>query len=163
MYLGVLTPTTLKLLNSIRLLHQVFPRTEDTNREKLLRRLKVALTKKKLWRVVRSLNGKRSFLPPNQPISFGSATFSDKKVIADHFIHQYTPSPCSNKRSCVVLRNIHKKFPIDQSYKSFLKVQVEDAIKQSINSTATGLDGLAPEHFKHLGNRAIEYLTELFN
>jgi hypothetical protein len=37
---------------------------------------------KKLWRVVRSLNGKRKFLPPNQPISFGETTYSDRKVIA---------------------------------------------------------------------------------
>jgi hypothetical protein len=53
---------------------------------------------KKLWRVVRSLNGKRKFLLPNQPISFGSSTFSDRKAIANKFIRQYTPPPRSNKK-----------------------------------------------------------------
>jgi hypothetical protein len=50
---------------------------------------------KKLWRIVRSLNSKRKFLPPNQPISFGPTTYSDRKVIADKFIRQYTPPPKS--------------------------------------------------------------------
>jgi hypothetical protein len=28
---------------------------------------------------------------------------------------------------------------------------------------ATGPDGIGPEHFRHLGQRAMKYLTELFN
>jgi hypothetical protein len=45
---------------------------------------------KKLWRVVCSLNGKCSFLPPNQLICFGSKVCSDRKVIAEKFIRQNT-------------------------------------------------------------------------
>ena len=48
-----------------------------------------------MW--ARSLNGKRKFLPPNQPISFGSTTFSDIKAIANKFIWEYTPPLRSNK------------------------------------------------------------------
>jgi hypothetical protein len=38
-----------------------------------------------------------------------------------------------------------------------------EAINQSSNSTATGPDGLASLHLKHLGPAAISYLTDLFN
>ena len=118
---------------------------------------------RRLWRVVRSLNGKRSYLPPNQPISFDSVPISDKKSIANKFINQFTPRPRSNKKTRVVLRHIHNKFPIDHSLAPFSTDLVEEAIRASSGSTATGPDGLAPEHFKHLGGRAVKYLTALFN
>jgi hypothetical protein len=84
-------------------------------------------------------------------------------VIAEKFICQYTPAPRSDKKTRVVLRHIHKNFTIDHTYKPFTRAQVEKAINDSSNSTATGPDRLMPEHFKHLGMRALEYLTELFN
>jgi hypothetical protein len=45
----------------------------------------------------------------------------------------------------------------------FSFVDVLDTIKSSSHSTATAPDGLTPEHFKHLGQTAINYLTDLFN
>jgi hypothetical protein len=118
---------------------------------------------KKLWWVVRSLNEKRTYLPPNQPISFGAAACSDRKVIANNFIRQYTPAPRINKKTRVILRKIHKKFPLDHSYTLFLSAQVEDAIKSSSKSMPTGPDKHSLEHLKHLGMSAIKYLTALLN
>jgi hypothetical protein len=46
---------------------------------------------------------------------------------------------------------------------TFTTQQVDDAIRASNHSMATGPNGLEPEHLKHLGSRAIEYLTALFN
>jgi hypothetical protein len=88
---------------------------------------------------------------------------SNKKSIANKFICQYTPAPKSSKKTRVVLRRIHKHFPIVHSYEPFTVAQVEDAIKSSGNSTATGPNRLLPEHFKHLGQSALKYLTAVFN
>jgi hypothetical protein len=76
---------------------------------------------------------------------------------------EYTPLPKSNKRLRVLLRKIHKQFPVDHSYEPFITRQVDDAIRASSNSTATGPDGLTPEHLKRMGRTAIKYLTTLFN
>jgi hypothetical protein len=46
---------------------------------------------------------------------------------------------------------------------SFTVQSVEDAIRCSKSSTAVGPDGLTAIHLKHLGPRALSYLTELFN
>jgi hypothetical protein len=110
----------------------------------------------KLWQVVRTINGKRTYLPLNQPITFGSTPVANKKAIANKFMRQYAPPPMSDMKTHKVLRNIHKKFPLDHDYAPFTTQQLDDAIRAFYHSTATGPDGLAPQHLKHLGSRTIE-------
>jgi hypothetical protein len=43
----------------------------------------------KFWGLLRGLAGKRTHVPRNQPITFGSTTCSEPKMISEKFICQY--------------------------------------------------------------------------
>jgi hypothetical protein len=117
----------------------------------------------KCWSLLRSLSGKKTIVPPNQPISFGSATLSKPKDIAEKFIRQFVPGPKSSLRSRLILRQLHKTHPLDHEYMPFTTAMVTEALAKSSNSTATGPEGLTSLHLKHLGQSGISFLTELYN
>jgi hypothetical protein len=52
---------------------------------------------------------------------------------------------------------------LETSLISFLQAHILRAITASKNLSAVGPDGLTAIHFKHLGPRALQYLTVLFN
>jgi hypothetical protein len=117
----------------------------------------------KCWSLLRSLSGKKKFVPPNQPINFGSETLSKLKEIAEKFIRQFIPKPKSSPRSRLILRHLHKDHPIDHEYVPFTAAMTTDALAKFSNSTATGPDGLTLLHLKNLGQSGVKYLTEVFN
>jgi hypothetical protein len=50
----------------------------------------------KCWSLLRGLSGKKTFVPPNQPISFGNAFFSNSAKNSEQFIRQFVPAPKSD-------------------------------------------------------------------
>jgi hypothetical protein len=112
---------------------------------------------------LRNLSGKKSHVAPNQPISFGSSTFSKPAEISEQFIRQYVPSPKSDPLTRLVQRKLHEDHPLDFNFSPFTPALTEEAIHKSSSSTATGPDGLTLLHLKHLGPAGIGYLTDLFN
>jgi hypothetical protein len=69
----------------------------------------------------------------------------------------------SNRNSRKVIRTIKSKHKLVKDFSPFSVANVEKAISQSKNSTAVGPDGLTALHLKHLGPRALTFLTEIFN
>ena len=117
----------------------------------------------KLWSLLRGLSGKRTHIPPNQPISFDSVIHSNPDKIAECFIKQYVPRPKSDPLTRRVRRRLLKEHPLDHGYSPFTAAATDEALRLSSNSTATGPDGLCSLHLKHLGQSGIVFLTDLFN
>ena len=115
------------------------------------------------WNLLRGLQGKRARVPRNQPISFDDGHLTSPKSIANGFNRQYAPPPSSRKETRKIIRDLEKKHPLDHSFRPFSSDEVTAAIQASKNSTAVGPDGLSPWHYKHIGPRAIQYLTDTFN
>ena len=122
---------------------------------------------KAYFNLMRKLSGKRVPIPENQPISFSGRVQSDSKKIADGFCRQYTSIGAHDSRKFKDKRKIIKDLkinhPIDASYKPFTAAEVADAIRQSSSSTASGPDGITHLHLKHVGPKALQYLTDLYN
>jgi hypothetical protein len=62
-----------------------------------------------------------------------------------------------------VQRKLRSKHVLDKVSSPFSVAQVDRAIIASKNSSAVGPDGLTAVHLKHLGQRVLAYLTDLFN
>ena len=114
--------------------------------------------------LVGRLSGKRVYRPPNQPISFNGSLHSKRPAIARKFNKQFSSiGPHKHlKVTRKVLRKIRKK-KLVQDFSPFGDDVVVAAIKRAKASTAAGPDGITMVHLKHLGRRAIHYLTSLFN
>ena len=117
---------------------------------------------KKHWNMLRGLSGKHSHVAPNQPVDFDGICCSNPKDAANRFMRQYASPPNSSKVFRSVKKEL-KKLPRDRNYRPFLPADTSEAIRQSKHSTATGHNGLAPWHLKHLGPLGVEFLTAVFN
>ena len=120
---------------------------------------------KKFWRLLRSLSGKSTNPPPNQPINFAHKTLTKSSSIASRFTKQFTSIKThqqdpSTRKTCRKLRKVHK---LDLNSHPFNDEQVLAAIKSSSNSTATGPDNITSIHLKHLGPSGIAFLSKIFN
>ena len=125
---------------------------------------------KKFWNLIKSLSGKSSRQPPNQPISFlkvdgNHCTCTKPSAIANRFNKAFTTTSTHkhNPESRKVIRSIHKTHKLDNSFEPFSNSEVSEAIKNSRNSTATGPDNLTILHLKHLGPHGLSFLRRLFN
>ena len=101
----------------------------------------------------------------NVAIIFNGISFSSSKQLATKFNQQFNTSKLgrhtSSRETRVVTREAKRKsLEMAQSFTSDL---VMKAIKSCRNSKAFGPDKLSIFHLKHLGPRAIEYITALFN
>jgi hypothetical protein len=119
----------------------------------------------KFWSLLRSLSGKTSRPPKNQPISFNGKARTSPSSISRCFCKQYTSvgTHKSNPRTRKVIRTMRKQHEIDDTLESFNITMVQAAISASKSSVAVGPDGLTSIHFKHLGARCLAFLTKLFN
>jgi hypothetical protein len=70
-------------------------------------------------RLLRNLSGKHKHQPPNQPIKFGTTSFSKSQVIANRFCKQYSNMSThkQNPQACHVNRKLKMKHPLDPSFK----------------------------------------------
>ena len=118
----------------------------------------------KFANLVRRISGKHVYRPPNQPITFKSKTYTKRAAIAKKFNQQFTSIgphkqlPITRKVLCRIRK---KKLVAD--YSPFVDADVIGAIGRAKLSTAAGPDGIKMVHLKHLGPRAISYLTSIFN
>ena len=118
-----------------------------------------------IFNVLKSLNGKYSGPPPNQPVKFGHKYLSSKKKIANALNKQFSRVVVrkQTRRTRKVQRKIHATKLDAQTAPSFSPEQVANAIRNASNSKAKGPDGLTIFHLKHLGPLGILFLTQLYN
>ena len=97
--------------------------------------------------------------------AFNGISFSSSKQLATKFNQQFNTSKLgrhtSSRETRVVTRETKRK-PLGM-VRTFTTDLVMKAIKSCRNSKAFGPDKLSILHLKHLGLRAIEYITTLFN
>ena len=118
----------------------------------------------KFWSLLRSLSGKRTPNPPNQPVSFGRATLSSPSLIAREFCRFFTASrPTRSRNSRSFFRKLRAQRKLDRTFTPFTPQSVAAAVRAAGQSTALGPDGLNIHHLRHLGPVGIEYLTALYN
>ena len=108
---------------------------------------------------------KETIHSPYQPVTFNNKHVTNDDKIVTSFSEQFTTivPHTSDPTARRVKRQLLRYHPIDHTLSAFTTEQVEKAIKQSNNSIATGPDGLAMLHLKHLGNGGHAILTHLFN
>ena len=117
------------------------------------------------WSLLKRLSGKQSRRDSNQPIMFNGCYYNNDKDIALNFTRQFT-RPAPHQQSAVtrkLQREIRRDHPLDHNALFFTPHAVEEAIKQSGTSSATGPDGLNILHFRNLGPLAVSYLTSILN
>ena len=119
----------------------------------------------KLWRTIKGIDGREKGEADNGAITFNGISFSSSKQLATKFNQQFNTSKLdrhtSSRETRVVTRESKRK-PLE-TVRTFTTDLVMKAIKSCRNSKAFGPDKLSIFHLKHLGPRAIEYITTLFN
>ena len=119
----------------------------------------------KLWRTIKGIEGEAKPQAENESISFNGTPSSSPKRLADNFNRQFTTSKLgshsSTKETRTISREVRRKSLEDPI--KFTTAQVTSAIKSCSNSRAFGPDKLSIFHLKHLGPKAMVYLTALFN
>ena len=125
------------------------------------------------WSLLHKLSGKRAPQPPNICISFVSSPLSSAKTLAKAFTKQFTAvavpgaqapdggGQCPDRTRRKLLRHIHWDHQVDQDFRPFSVRDIEQAIRETSQSTAVGPDGLTVAHLKHLGASGLAFLTEL--
>ena len=124
----------------------------------------------RFWTLIRSLSGKRTRTPPNQPISFTTPggvvkTCTKPSAIAKYFTKQFTSvrPHTQDPELRRTLRRLHQVHQLDHTFSPFTQDGVIKAIRQSKSSTATGPDNLSILHLKNMGPSGIQYLTDICN
>ena len=90
--------------------------------------------------MLKSLNGKRTVTPPNQPITFSSKTLTRNIEIATAFAKQFASIVLhtSDPSTRIVKRELLKECPLDNSTPLFSPDIDAQAIKNSGNSNSAG-------------------------
>ena len=109
-----------------------------------------------LWKTLSGLSNKKTKQQKNTSIQFNNKTATTNKDIAQGFTHQFTnttthKTEIENRQT---MRAIHKLQTTEQT---------KLAIKNAATNKSTGPDGINIQHLKHLGERAIKYLTDIYN
>ena len=119
----------------------------------------------KLWRTIKSIDGKSSPTAENKAITFDDTQVSSPKQIANYFNRQFNTSKLgrhfSSREIRLVSREIKRKSLM--SAVTITTAQVTKGIRNCSNNRASSPDKLSILHLKNLGHKAIEYLTALSN
>ena len=119
----------------------------------------------KLWRTFKRIDGRAKCEVENEAITLNGISLSSSKQLATKFNQQFNTSKLGRHTSSRVTRVVTRKTkrkPLER-VRTFTKDLVMKAIKSCRNSKAFVPDKLSIFHLKHLGPRAIEYITTLFN
>ena len=119
----------------------------------------------KFWALFRRCSGKRTYVPPNQPILFkNDKIYTKHSSIARAFNKQFSCVGVhkSSKETRGIIREIRKR-RLDPTFSPFRVEDTLETIRSIKNSTAIGPDGMSNTHLKHLGPRALSYITATFN
>ena len=101
----------------------------------------------------------------NEAIAFNGSSFSWSKHIVARFNQQFNTSKlgrCTSSSEDRLVTGETKTKSLEMA-QTFTTVLVMRAIKSCRNSKAFSPDRLSIFHLKHLGHRAIEYITALLN
>ena len=119
----------------------------------------------KLWRSIKGIDGRAKRGAENKAITFNGISFSSSKQLATKFNQLFNTSKLGrhtfSRETHVVTRETKRK-PLEMP-RTFTADLVMKAIRSRINSKAFDPDKLSIFYLKHLGPRAIEYITTLFN
>ena len=119
----------------------------------------------KYWRIYHDLTGTRPHQDPNQPIQFNDRVLTKPQSIATQFCNQFTrlvPHRTSPQiRS--TLKQIRRDHPLDHDTDHFTPALIQQALKNSSNSTASSPDNLTILHLRHLGPIGLRYLCHIYN
>jgi hypothetical protein len=109
--------------------------------------------------------GKSSRPPQNQPVSFKGKPETKAPAIAKSFCKLYMSIVQNNSetKSRKAMRSLRAKHKLDKNFNIFTPAATLDAINSLKNSSAAGPDGLTAIHLKHLGPKAIAYMTKISN
>ena len=118
----------------------------------------------KLRRTIKYIDGRARRKAENEAITFNGISFSSSKQLATKFNQQFNTSKLgrhtSSRETRVVTRETKRK-PLEM-VQTFTTDLVMKAFRSCRNSKAFDPDNLSIFHLKHLGPRAIEYITTLF-
>ena len=119
----------------------------------------------KLWRTIKGIDNRAKHETENEAITFNGSSFPSSKQLAARFNQQFNTSKLgrhtSSSETRLVTRETKRK-SLKMAH-TFTTDLVRREIKGYRNSKAFGPDKLSIFHLKHLGPRAIEYITALFN
>ena len=102
-----------------------------------------------LWRLVKGLSGKQPHNSPMKGVRFTDKSYLDSKMIANKFVHQFTPPPIrltGDKFRRQLKRQLHH-LPLTGT-PSFTPPDTKEAIRLAKSSTAIGPDGISTLHLK---------------
>ena len=119
----------------------------------------------KLWRTIKGIDRRAKREAENEDITFNGISFSSSNQLATKFNQQFNTSKLgrhTSSRETRVVTRVTKRKPLEM-VRTFTTDLVMKAIKSCRNSKAFGHDKLSIFHLKHLGPRAMEYITTLFN
>ena len=126
----------------------------------------------KLWRTIKGIDGRAKREAENEAITFNGSAFSSSNQLAVRFNQQFNTSKLGRHTSSSETRLVTsetrlvtretKRKSLEMAH-TFSYDLVRRAIKSCRNSKAFGPDTLRIFQLKHLGPRAIEYITALFN
>ena len=116
----------------------------------------------KLWTTIQRLNNKQATTHPNITIDFNGRTAITNRDKANHFTKQFTNiTPHKTQQNTRhIIKQIHQ---LPHQPILITSNQTSIAIKQSRTNKSTGPDNVNIQHLKHLGPRAIKYLTAIYN
>ena len=110
-----------------------------------------------LWRTIKGIDGRAKRQAENEAITFNGISFSSSKQQPPSSTNNSKLGRHTSSRETRVVTRESKRKPLEM-VRTFTTDLVMKAIKSCRN-----IDKLSIFHLKHLGPRAIEYITTLFN
>ena len=100
-----------------------------------------------LWQLGKGLSGKKLHNSPNKDVRFADKTYLDPKMIANKFVHQFTPPPIrltGDKSKRQIKRQFHQ-LPL-KGTSSLTPADTKEAIRLAKSSSAIGPYGISNLH-----------------
>ena len=120
----------------------------------------------KLWKLVRGLNNRNSGIPAGHEalLAPGSTLIPSPREQANSLIQHYAAISRLPHRpeDRIIKRSLHR-ISVDPDFRPFSSEMVRDAVAKAGGSKARGIDGISYPQLKHLGPKALDALTALFN
>ena len=124
---------------------------------------------KKLWRVIKNLNGTPESNSPNEAMNHGGRLITSDKRKADIFAIHYANvsdlgmSKCDRDENRQLKAYIRKVDTRDPGTPDFTMSELRNGISKMKSRGAPGPDNIPPTFLKHLGPRASSRLLRIFN
>jgi hypothetical protein len=161
-------------LKACRQVHRLMRCAKQNNWHTFVESMKGKTSLSHVWSVICSLNGKR--LPPmarNTVLEHGGKSFVSDTAKVDVFIRHHTSVSChkfsraERKTNHVVRTRLtedrHNPEPLGPESDNFLMEELVSSLKVGKAKGAEGLDELAPQFPKNLGEVSRSFMLDTFN